>query len=385
MKYSWPEIIIFAVAALLPTYLIRFHIGPFPTTVLEIVLLAGIAAMIGQLTHPALSYNKRGGAFDRIRENKLLALGSALLFLATVTGIIVAPDRRAALGIAKAFFWEPMALAWLMIAAQPDKEKIRRAALGGLGASAAVVIVYGLIQYVFPPLIPATWTAERRITSVFDFPNAAALYLAPLVPFFLSVPFGAILALGALATVILAKSAGGLIAVAAALFCLGIAKKRTRPATLAAAALAVVIVALAPQAIGLREQILMRDWSGRVHQIGWKESLAMLRDRPLFGAGLDGFKMVVAPYHHAQGVEIFQYPHNFFLAAWSELGLLGLIGFGCALAWFARRIYVLRSNFYALCLGTAMIAILVHGLVDVPYFKNDLAMMFWLFIVLVAL
>jgi hypothetical protein len=32
-----------------------------------------------------------------------------------------------------------------------------------------------------------------------------------------------------------------------------------------------------------------------------------------------------------------------------------------------------------------MLTIIVHGLVDGPYFKNDLAMMFWLFIILVAL
>ena len=384
-KYSLPEMIIFAVTALLPVYLIRFHIGPFPTTVLEVVLIAAIGAMIVQLTHPTLSYNKREDVSDQIRENKLLALGSALILIATVIGIVVAPDKREALGIAKAYFWEPMALALLIIAAKPDKEKIRRAAVWGFGASAAVVVIYGLIQYAFPALIPVTWTAERRITSVFDYPNAAALYLAPLVSLFFAIPFGAFLSLAALAIIILAKSAGGLIAAAAALFFLGVSKKRTRLTAVIIAIVAAFIVAFAPQAAGLREQILMRDWSGRVHMIGWKESLAMLRDHPLFGAGLNGFKTVVAPYHHAQGVEIFQYPHNFFLATWSELGLLGIIGFGCLLVWFFRRIYILRSKFYVICLGAAMIAILVHGLVDVPYFKNDLAMMFWLFIVIVAL
>jgi hypothetical protein len=31
-----------------------------------------------------------------------------------------------------------------------------------------------------------------------------------------------------------------------------------------------------------------------------------------------------------------------------------------------------------------MIAIVIHGLVDVPYFKNDLAAMFWLMIALMG-
>jgi hypothetical protein len=31
----------------------------------------------------------------------------------------------------------------------------------------------------------------------------------------------------------------------------------------------------------------------------------------------------------------------------------------------------------SLALITALIAIIIHGLVDVPYFKNDLAVQFW--------
>jgi O-antigen ligase len=399
-KFSLPEIIVFAVAALLPTYLIRFHIGPFPTTVLEIVLVVAIGALaieqissLRALAKQSHEDSNHGDIPMRLlrrlwpprNDGALLTIGSTLIIIATIVGIVVAPDKRAALGIAKAFFWEPMALAWLIIATRPDKEKIWRAALSGFALSAFVVIIYGLLQYAHPALIPATWTAERRITSVFDYPNAAALYLAPLTALLLSSPVTIALAFFAVVIIILAKSAGGLVAVAAALFFLGVIKKKTRAATIVAAIIAILIVLLLPAAAGLRDQILLRDWSGRVHQIGWKESFAMLKDHPLFGAGLDGFKTVVAPYHHAQGVEIFQYPHNLFLAAWSEIGLIGLIGLITILVWFFRRIYVLRSKFYVLCLAAAMLAVLIHGLVDVPYFKNDLAMMFWLFITIVAL
>ena len=60
MKYSLPEIIVFATAAVLPTYLIRFHIGPFPTTLLEVVILVAIVAMIVQITHPHSAEASRG-------------------------------------------------------------------------------------------------------------------------------------------------------------------------------------------------------------------------------------------------------------------------------------------------------------------------------------
>jgi len=33
----------------------------------------------------------------------------------------------------------------------------------------------------------------------------------------------------------------------------------------------------------------------------------------------------------------------------------------------------------------SMIVIIIHGLVDAPYFKNDLAMMFWLLVALAGM
>ena len=60
----------------------------------------------------------------------------------------------------------------------------------------------------------------------------------------------------------------------------------------------------------------------------WTETAAMLRDRPLSGAGLSGYPTVIAPYHKDPKVEIFQYPHNIVLNFWSETGLLGLLAFG---------------------------------------------------------
>jgi O-antigen ligase len=415
-KFSLPEIIVFLIAVSLPTYVLRFHIGHLPMTVLEVVVIAGIVTLVikklwslrakakqshessnrddipfrlpRRLLHSLLAMTKN--------KNLLLIVGCVLIIIATVIGIIISPDKRAALGIAKAYFWEPMLFAGLIIAAKPNGKKIFSAALGGLTLAGAAVIVWGAVQYLFPSLIPTAWSAERRITSVFPFPNAVALFLAPLLPLFLSSPVGWALAIAGLGAIILAKSAGGLIAVLAAFGFLGIVNKKTRLITIFAAVSLMLVVALAPPAANLREQILLRDWSGRVHVIGWKESFAMLKDKPLFGAGLSGYQTAVAPYHTARGVEIFQYPHNLFLAIWSELGLIGLIGFGLVLIWFFKKCFTSppppqaigektnkrRINIF---LAGGMIAVIVHGLVDVPYFKNDLAVMFWILIVSMAL
>ena len=78
-------------------------------------------------------------------------------------------------------------------------------------------------------------------------------------------------------------------------------------------------------------------------------------------------------------MEVFQYPHNILLNIWSETGLLGLIAFSCILITWVRRGSGPRTTDLILPILTAL---LVHGLVDVPYFKNDLAVAFWLFVLI---
>jgi O-antigen ligase len=76
------------------------------------------------------------------------------------------------------------------------------------------------------------------------------------------------------------------------------------------------------------------------------------------------------------------YPHNIFLNFWTEIGLVGMlavlaiIGQATVFAWRIRQNdMVLGSGFMAM-----LVTLVVHGLVDVPYFKNDLAFLFWILI-----
>jgi O-antigen ligase len=119
----------------------------------------------------------------------------------------------------------------------------------------------------------------------------------------------------------------------------------------------------------------------------WKETLNLLKDTPIFGAGLAGYQTLMVPYHQFWHIEIFLYPHNFFLNFWTETGLLGLI----SIIWTIATFFIIgyqstinnqQSTIKTLTLATicAMITLLIHGLVDVPYFKNDLAILFWVII-----
>jgi O-antigen ligase len=122
------------------------------------------------------------------------------------------------------------------------------------------------------------------------------------------------------------------------------------------------------------------DWSGKVRLVIWKETKTMLSDRLIQGAGFGAYPTVIAPYHTAKWMEIFQYPHNILLNLWSETGLLGLFAFSwICFTWIKQS--KLSTEYQVLAL-LPLLAILIQGIVDVPYFKNDLAPAFFVLIIL---
>ncbi|MCX6797605.1 MAG: O-antigen ligase family protein [Candidatus Falkowbacteria bacterium] len=167
-------------------------------------------------------------------------------------------------------------------------------------------------------------------------------------------------------------------------------------------------------------KITLQDLSGKIRQRQWTETMLMLKNGKLIsGAGLSGYQAATKPYHQEgiffnadklpnfddqlrnsaelrakywQPVEIYMYPHNILLNFWSELGLLGALLF----AWIIIKYLYLSSKLFkvikdkrtkiiALSLFAAMITIVIHGLVDVPYFKNDLSVMFWILIAILGI
>jgi len=178
---------------------------------------------------------------------------------------------------------------------------------------------------------------------------------------------------------LLAKSDGGMLALAVATWLVLIVRKETRRIAIGLAIVGVVIIALvAPVRNAFIEQATFSGWSGRVRTWTWTETWNMLKDRPVLGAGFGGYPTVFKPYHEKTFIEIFQYPHTIVFNFWSETGLMGLIAFGWAIVVWVRK----RASWIALA---PLAAILVHGLVDVPYFKNDLAIAFWLLVFLTSL
>ena len=351
---------LFLIAATLPAYLLRFSVAGFPSTVLEVMILGLTAIWFIKLLlcHPERSegshLKKILRSLRSLRMTREWWLALSFLLVAASVSVLVAPDHLAALGIWRAYFLEPMLLfvvAVHLMKSRRDVEHLFTAlALGSL-----FVALVAILQYVTGIGIPAPWDIERRVTSIFAYPNAVGLYLGPIVvigiffilnavkkypltsPYFRGTTSGmttqtlwfwiATVALGLL-TMIAAQSEAAI--AATIITTLGIflfSKPTRRPAAVIGLLLVLLVLAIAPLRGWIVQKATLRDTSGETRRLQWSETWSMLHDRPLTGAGLTGYPSALAPYHARPEIEIFQYPHQIILNIWSELGVLGLIAF----------------------------------------------------------
>lgn len=373
-----------ATCALVPAYVVRWHLGPLPTTLLENAILITVAAF----------------AVESVRLKAIpiwrtpVTVPAILFLVAGAISIVVSPDHRAALGLYRAYLIEPMAFGLVLINVVSTPSRAA-AVVGGLAAGGTVaglanaaVVIQALRHHTYnvvdtPPVV------------IYNTANAVALYLVPIIAVAGAVALHwsgrrerliawVIAGVGSLC-VLLSFSRGGYLALV--VVALGLALTHRKRWLLLGAAVAAGIVLLFIPVIGNRIRTELDFSNGHNTLVGrfhlWSVALHMLRDHPVFGAGLSGFAATFAPYWNPTNADRFTYPHNIVLNFWSETGLLGLAAFtwimvaGFVRAWGGWRRGV--SDWRAIHLGVmlALVAVLVHGLVDVPYWKNDLSLEFW--------
>jgi O-antigen ligase len=236
--------------------------------------------------------------------------------------------------------------------------------------------MWALFQFVTGFKIPHPWDVSiadgRRATGPFPYPNALALLVVPIGVYAFARRAWAVSVLAFL-SVLVAHSDGGIGALAIGCWFVLVCDKRWRKWAIGAAAIGLLAVALIPQIQKpFVAEFTLQGWSGQVRLFQWRETWQMLQDHWLLGAGFGGYPAVFAPYHHATAIEIFQYPHTILFNFWSETGLFGLLVFVWVIATWVRL------GWRHPAMLAPLLAIVVHGLVDVPYFKNDLAIAFWM-------
>jgi len=366
-------------AACLPLYVVRWHYGPLPTTLLETLILITVAGYAITLWT------------EKRRPSRTpYDIPIALWLVAGVLGIIAAPDHVKGLGIYRAYFLEAVAMFYIAVDLLRTRGDLRKLlSIAAVGAS--IMAVGQIVSFVY---VAAHHQLQLGDAPAFlnMTPNADAMYFEPPLAFaigFVAFPWGkrerlvASVVLGLVfVAMILTLSRAGYLALAALaiVLVLRLPSRRLRGWVIAGLAVIALIVLEVPF---INQRIFTINSSAGLRTSIYGQALHMLSERPIFGAGIDGFPIRVAPFRPGtQSIEL--YPHDIWLTTWSEVGLLGLIVLAViffGLLWRGvRALPVTNDLFRPILWGSAGTLILytVHGLFDSPYWKNDLSVEFWL-------
>jgi len=434
----------------LPLYLIRLEVLSIPTTLLELmvgvvfvfwvtrmlasrlVIASGSeATSISNAQDSSLSrllpFVAMTRAIARMPKLNLVLLGTILIIIGAFLGLTQTADLASSLNAVKSFLIEPLLVAIMIWSVTRDEKKFQiKDWMFALAVPMSILSIYAIFQWLTGFGIPDAWFLERRVTSFFPYPNALGHFVAPIVTLLIvwfmqrglrrlgardilllaTIPFGLI-------TLLLSQTEAAWIAIAATILIAGIVTNKNRKAWIAIGILGAIFAIAIPQA---RHKLMLNDWSGQTRTAQWEETanfLSASQQNFFLGAGPNNYPNAIAPFHTHDYLEVFQQPHNIFLNAWVEYGILGLAGFlilasilvNTIMATPARRDALLRvrsskpqpvgtgrdlsassiTSKASIPLAAALLEMSIHGLVDVPYFKNDLSILTWALVALLLI
>lgn len=430
LSFKAPKTSLLFIIITLPSYLIRFELFNIPFTLLEGMILVAFLAWLIKNLKPIFQSLKSG---TKKRKPYPFSWEIILLLIVSFLAAGMSGFSESALGIWKAYFFEPILLFILIINYFRTKKDLNKI-INALGVSALLVSLIAIFQQITGAWIFNDFWADaenRRVVSLFGYPNAVGLYLAPIILLMLGLLVKAkksffhykniflfLTIIASSASIYFAKSDGALIGVSVAIVIfLFLYNKKSRLIALGLCVVAGTLIFSSPEFNQqLEKKLTLADKSGQIRISQWQESLTMLLDgRIITGAGLANYQNVMKEYHQEgifiknddpdwhrktvfnseyreamwQPLEIYLYPHNIFLNFWTELTLFGAILF---IALFIRIFYLTiklafqdkEYKYLNLAILGAFLTMVIHGVVDVPYFKNDLSAMFWIILAILA-
>lgn len=407
----------------LPLYVLRINGLGIPTTALELMIYIQAVSWIylgfknNQKDFPSyfeyitflLQYlflpQQKISNLKKVYFSKNIHSIKYFLYLFLIIGLVsvfISQNTFQALGIYKAYFVNVVLLQLILLSTVTKNRQIKYI-FYALFLSATYVSLYAIVQYIFDfGLLYEQYhdIINKRATSLYEYPNAIGLYVAPILglafPIICEKFSSSSIKTKFWMMVFLIINIGG-IAVAqteAALLALGCVlllfffyriKKEGRILFISFGVMMLFAIHLFMPTLFSHayQKITLQDFSGKIRQNMYEETVVMLKDRPLLGAGLASYQKVMEPYHNYgvwinniyQPVEIYLYPHNIFLNFWAETGFLGMV---YALLLFIVSLYKFfedQSLFHQMLILGVLI-IFIHGIFDVPFFKNDLSILF---------
>jgi putative inorganic carbon (hco3(-)) transporter len=370
---------LYVTLAALPLYTVRWSYGPLPTTLLETLILVTVAAYVGA----------------RLREGRWRPVATpfdipiVVLLAAGAVSVAVASDHRSALGLYRAYFVEPVALFYVAADLLKREEQVRRLLLAfAIGSSAFALLNLGAFLQAVAAHHVLVGAAPNAL---YGDANYVAMYMEP--PFALGAALlmlsrswtwrvvGGAWMLITGSALVLTFSKGGYLALIALVALVILTVPRWRVA-LVAVLMAGVLAATQVPLLVARMATISSSLDGRLQVFA--DAFDVIRHHPVLGVGLAGYT------YSFRGAMSEIYPHNIWLTFWVEVGIVGLAAFATVFLgaqWLGWRRWPNTEGFYRVALWGALAALVMwftHGLVDSPYWKNDMSVEFWILVALVT-
>ncbi|MDO8511841.1 MAG: O-antigen ligase family protein [bacterium] len=417
-----PKIAIYLPLVFSSAYLVKAQIFGLPSTLLEIILVAVLLGVwvefvINHRTDPGTEQPCSVPGSVRVVSRSTIIFCGLFLIGATISALI-APHPYTAWGYWKAMVVEPILYAltlFFLVEKEKRAEGIVRALLLG-----------GLVSVILSLFTMGFGVDFGRFKGIYDVPNSLALIVAPLCAMSLvgsllswrgrfglpatdpgteqgcSVPGSvrlvarhklvfALLAVVFGSVLIATQSLAGIIAVAIAVLVIILMENKGWKGFLVIALLIVLGLGLQISTGKLSHLFNQQSSSFIAREQIWYTASRMIKQHPILGTGLGTFEPsyqdelrrfsnfdLISPLEW-----VVRDPHNVVLSFWLNTGLLGLGAMVVLLVLALKRLIVALKEThdqYRIMFGVALLTLIIFGLFDVPYWKNDLALIWWVYL-----
>lgn len=373
------DVIIVLIILSLPFYGTRFSFFGIPINITEVLTLIVLI----------LSIFSGVIRFPQMKKQKYLLLGAFLMCLGVFIATLFGEHSRAGFGVLKGWFIIPMLFALVVwMRGIRDYSSIKVYLWSYFASSVGISII--VLGY----FVSGDVTYDGRLQGFYASPNYLALYLSPAVFFIFYVKelgrrWQSIVIIGIImmmSVLYLTNSFSAWIAViGSSIIMIFLMKSKRKYYFFIIVAIGIALIALQINEQKIKDLRALPERSSVASRIMiWESALMIGQDHRIFGITPNTFQEQYLAYQEYFPPYLewaVPQPHNLFLAFWLQSGVIGLIGFLTVLLWFYRRMYhFIRKNATVAFLVASMTSILLYGLTDTPYWKNDLAFLFWLLI-----
>ena len=366
----------------LQSYLIRFHIGNYPTNLQEILIALQIFAFIYAVPFKEI--------FATIRKHWVIL---SLVLLTGISILTIPAENSLDMVRHGKFLLFAIILGFIFIETLKTKEE-KEAGIRIMGAGALAFGIFSLIYN----LIGLNITHDNRLLGPMDAAVYLAFYLTPFFIYFtikffekpkvkINLAYAIALGLLILATRSMGAIGGGMLVIFIYFLKrseLPLLNKKASKAAIALLAIATVVIIFYNKILPtLETNYSSLDERGEI----WQTSSELLKNDKTVALGL-GFGQFQEHYQKtadtALGRPPLDYivlqPHNIFLLFIFQYGITGLLFILACIYMTLRNTLTFKGKPEIQTIVNFMLLyFFIHGLIDTPFFKNDLMILLVLF------